>query len=72
MKIKLILIIVFFAIILTACAFLNEYSIETIGAYCGKDIDFPFWGAALLAFVPGLGQACIPIAAIVYIVGFFI
>ena len=72
MKIILIVQIVFFAIILTACAFLNEYSIETIGAYCGKDIDFPFWGAALLAFVPGLGQACIPIAAIVYIVGFFI
>ena len=62
----------FIAILITVCAFLNEYSIETIGAYCGKDIDFPLWAAALLAFVPGLGQACIPIAAIVWIIGFFI
>ena len=64
--------VAFVVTLITVCAFLNVYSIETIGGYCGKDIDFPLWAGALLSFVPGLGQACIPVAAIVFVVGFFI
>ena len=68
LSIRIIVIIAATAI----CTLLNEYSIETIAAFFGKEIDFPKWGAFLLALVPGLGQLCIPIAAIVFALAFFL
>lgn len=64
--------IIVLIVVATVCTFLNEYSIETIATFFGKDIDFPKWGALLLALVPGLGQLCIPLAAIVFVLTFFL
>jgi hypothetical protein len=68
----IILQFIFIAVFAVICGFLNEYSIETIALFFGKTVDFPYWIALLLGFFPGLGQVCIPVAAIVFVLTFIL
>lgn len=66
------LVIVILLAILLICPFCNYYTINFWLDYAGSAKDFPFWGAILLSFVPGMGQIAVPGAAITWVVSFFL
>jgi hypothetical protein len=72
LSIILVIQIAFIAVLWVLCGFLNVYSVETIAGFFDKSVDFPLWGGLLIALVPGLGQLCIPVAAIAFILTFFL
>ena len=47
-------------------------SINTWFEYAGKITHFPFWGGALIAAIPGVGQFCIFVSVVTFIIMFFL
>jgi len=57
---------------LTVCAWCNQYTINTWLAYGGKPADFPYWGGALIAVCPIIGQLALPGAVVTWIIMMFL
>lgn len=53
-------------------ALLWPYSINTWLIYSGRDPALEWWMGGLMGFVPGIGQSCIPIAFITFILMLFL
>ena len=55
------------ALIFGVGAWLWPYSINTWLIYTGKEPVVEWWMGGLMALVPGIGQSCIPIAFVTFI-----
>ena len=55
-----------------ACGWLWDYSISTALSMAGRPDRFEYWAGCLLACVPGAGQLCLPVAAIVWLATMFV
>lgn len=61
-------IVLFFMLLgVVVGAWLWPYSLNSWLVYFGKAPQIQWWHGALLGICPGLGQACIPVAVITWI-----
>lgn len=66
--------IVFIVLFLSALVggFCWAYSINTVLTWFGRAAIVKFWQGALIGLVPGLGQASLPVAVVIWVISLFI
>lgn len=67
----LILIVLTFSLGLILGGVLWPYSIETSFGWFDKHVDIPWYAGCIIGVIPGLSQATIPAAAIIFIINLF-
>jgi hypothetical protein len=68
----IIVVFLFFMINPVIGYFCWPYTVNTWLVYTGKVAALKGWHGALMAFVPGIGQLCIPLAILTWIIMMFI
>ena len=67
-----VILFIAFAIIFALGAWLWPYTINTWLVYADKSPVIEWWMGGLMGLVPGLGQSCIPVAFITFILMLFL